>query len=462
MKRIGSIALVLFIAGFIAGCSPSARTGNTAPDTAEKTAAAAGETSGGKTVPLDMGKEDNTRLTVASSKPEDRFLETAVAAFRKKNPGIVVEIKHYTAMGETYTRETEDGSMLMIGENTDPGGEKYIKTISTELMSGAGPDIIDTFYLPFGKFADNGFLCDMEAIIAEDAGFDGSSYYENILDAVKYKGGLYTMPLGFLADYTAGKYSLPEGTGSEATMLDDFLKTAGETLKTHGINGTYVLSRRDTDIFDILFRSRYGSFVKEDTRECDFTSGEFVELIKQIKEAADEKLIFRAGEDVTRYKGWEDLYFIIQSSYDSNYLAYYKNPKGENNVYAIPYLDKPGIGSDIFMEYGINSNSKSKGAAWKFIKFIISEEMQTSPEFFPFPINKAAMQKKIERERVPEAGTELTAGDSVFSRLTVYPKKNWQVLKIVQEETEKFFDGQRSAEDTANIIQGRINVMIKE
>ena len=72
------------------------------------------------------------------------------------------------------------------------------------------------------------------------------------------------------------------------------------------------------------------------------------------------------------------------------------------------------------------------------------------------------MAAKIERERSAEAGTGLSADNPIFSKLFVYPRENLQVLKIVREETEKYFNGQRSAEDTANVIQGRVNMMIKE
>ncbi len=471
MKKICLIIMVSLMLLYTAACSSASRNGATLPDTtagsltgaAAGTAPAALGTGEGKAAALDMGKDDNTRITVASSNPRNRFLETAVKKFCEINPGIVVEIKQYTEMGETYTRKAEDGSMIAVGKKTDPSGEKYTKTLSAEMMAGTGPDVIDTFYIPCAKFADNGFLCDMEKFIEQDAEFDRNCYYGNILDAVKYKGGLFTMPLGFLADTLAGKFGLPSGACTDSLTLDDFFRLAGESLKTHGVDGTYVLNTSEVELFLTLFQGHYNSFVSEESKKCDFTSGEFVSLIKQVKDAADKKLIFREGENPTSYEKWESLYYLMLSNYDSNSLAYYLGSKGENNVYDMPSPDgKSGIGADVFMEYGINSNSKSKGAAWKFIKFLISEEMQTSPEFFLFPLNKEAMTAKIERERKAVPGNALSADSPIFTNISVYPKKNWQVFKIVEEETRKYFEGQRSAEDTAGAIQGRVDMMIKE
>ncbi|MEN6314140.1 MAG: extracellular solute-binding protein [Clostridiaceae bacterium] len=438
----------------------------TAGATADNTAGTSGDGTGigsGQASVIDMGKDDNTRITVASSDANNRFLEIAVKKFNELYPGIVVDIKQYSTMGEVYKSETEDGGSIIISKNEDPGGEKYIKTISTELMSGTGPDIINTFYIPCAKFADNGFLCDMEKFIEQDGEFDINNYYKNIFDAAKYKKGLYSMPLGFLTDMLAGKYSLPDGARTDNLTLDSFFRLAGETLGANGVGGTYVLNTSERELFENLFIWYYKSFVSEESRDCDFTSSEFVRLLKQIKDAADKKLIFKSADMASWPKERENLYFLMRSNYDSNYLSYFLNPRGGNNVYAMPSLDgKSGIGADIWWEYGINSNSGSKGAAWKFVKFLISEEMQALPEFYPFPVNKNAMAAKIKRERSTEAGTALGVDNPIFSKLFVYPEKNLQILKIAVEETEKYFNGQRSAEDTANVIQGRVNMMIKE
>lgn len=412
---------------------------------------------------LDMGKEDNTRITVALSIPKDRFMEMAVMKFQEANPGIVVDLKYYTSMGETMTQQTEDGGTLVVSENTDPGGEKYIKTINTELMSGGGPDIIETFYMPVGKFADNGFLCDMDRIIRQDTEFDNSNYYENIINGMKYKDGLYTMPIAFAVDLMSAKYSLPKEDISNGLTLDAFFDTAGEVLKAHGINDTPVLFQNAEGLFRNMLRRYYGEFVNVAEKKCDFTSGRFVRLIELIKEAEDRKLFFHSRKRIDTGKGWENLFFLMEDQCDTNYLRYLNRTDGAENIYAIPSMDGGStVYANIFKEYGINSNSKSKGAAWKFMKFLMSEEMQTSPELFFLPVNKAAMAKKIEREKVAGTNVELTADDPVFSNISVYADQNWQIAEIIAEETNKYFDGQRTAEETARILQSRVDLMVKE
>lgn len=485
MKKIFSVLLAILIIFTTVSCSsneeadvPSAgnvpdKTAGSDTNAADATGAAGTAGTNGNpeaegaadanTAVMDMGKEDNTRITVALSIPEDRFMEIAAKKFQEANPGIVVDIKYYTSMGETMTQQTEDGGTLVVSENTDPGGEKFIKTINTELMSGAGPDIIDTFYMPAGKFADNGFLCDMDRIIRQDTEFESSSYYENIINGMKYKDGLYTVPISFTVDLMTAKYSLPKETVSNGLTLEAFFDTASGVLKAHGVEDTFVLYDSAEGLFRNMLRRYYGEFVKDATRECDFTSGRFVKLIELIKRAEDRKLFYHSRKHANSDKGWEKLFFLMQDQCDTNYLRYLKSPEEPNIIYTIPSMDGESVVyANIFKEYGINNHSKSKGAAWKFIKFLLSEEMQTSPELYFFPVNRNAMAQKIEREKVTGTNVELTADDPVFSDIYVYADQNWQITEIIVEETQKYFNGQRTAEETARILQGRVDMMVKE
>lgn len=460
MRKICSIGLALLFILTTVACSTTGKVNNTLPEHANKTNIQTSDTMSTKASEIDMGKENNTRITIAVNKPENRFIETAALKFHSSNPGIIVEVKNYTDMGEILTQKTENGQTLAMQENTDPWGEKYIKTINTEMMSGAGPDIIDSFYVPCSKFADNGFLTDLSMIIQQDTAFDSNNYYENIIFGNKYKGGLYSMSVGFNVDLLGGRYILPQKDG---LTLKDFFKTASEVLKAHGEEGSYVLFDRAQDVFSNLLKRSYTDFIKQDSKECDFTAGEFVQLIEQIKEAADKKVFYQSEKTANSDKNWKNIYTFVLGQSDTYCLADFEKEKASYYTCAIPSLTGEAvISANIYEKYSINNNSKSKGAAWKFIKFLISEEMQTSPELYLFPVNKKAMAERIKRENNTSTDMGLTANDPVFSRISVYPDIDWKICKIIEEETNKYFDGQRTAEDTASIIQGRVKMILKE
>ncbi len=458
MKKICLTVLVMAVILCNTACGPA---GANVDGSASEPAGSVRETSDTRSTALDMGKDDNTRITVAVAMPQSRFMDTAAANFQKSNPGIVVDVKYYTAMGETLTQKTADGGEMVSAENTDPLGEKYLKTISTELMSGQGPDILDTRYIPGGRYADNGFLVDLGEIIKKDSQFDSSHYYENIINYGKYKDGLYTMPIGFLVSVVSAKYGLGASVDTGKLTWDAFFKSAEEALNAHGVKGPTVMLCRRTQLFSALFRKNYGSFVDEESKKCYFTSDTFLKTIRLVKEAEDKKLI--SGPN--KIKSAVDLYQLREIESDANIAARFKSPEenSEFNIYPIPVLDgESGMDISIYYEYGINNNSKSKGAAWKFIKYLLSEEIQESPELYVFPINKKAVAAKSLREKWTDMNAVLTEDEPVFSGANVYKKMNWQIYKIAEEEAQKYFDGKRSAEETADIIQSRVNVVISE
>ncbi len=51
-----------------------------------------------------------------------------------------------------------------------------------------------------------------------------------------------------------------------------------------------------------------------------------------------------------------------------------------------PTLNGQGNGLELksFMNFGLNSQSKVEKEAWEFLKFMLSEEIQTSPDLNDF------------------------------------------------------------------------------
>ena len=80
------------------------------------------------------------------------------------------------------------------------------------------------------------------------------------------------------------------------------------------------------------------------------------------------------------------------------------------------------------------------------------EQMKTSWGYDDFNIDiYAAKPEEIEAVRQIIASAERTAGSV-----------NEELVNIITEETAPFFKGQKSAKDTAEIIQNRISIYVKE
>ena len=137
----------------------------------------------------------------------------------------------------------------------------------------------------------------------------------------------------------------------------------------------------------------------------------------------------------------------------------------------------------------MSSASKVKDGAWQFIRQFLLEDHQASITY-SFPVSRKALdllaqdamtQKYVENEdgeQVPDELIYYVGGQEV--RITVMTEEeagrvldlltsvdhrlyqNEDVLAIVEEEAAAYFAGEKTAEETAQIIQSRIQIYISE
>ena len=148
--------------------------------------------------------------------------------------------------------------------------------------------------------------------------------------------------------------------------------------------------------------------------------------------------------------------------------------------------------------YAITSKSKVKDGAWAFIESTLSGEGENYG--FGFPNNRSRLEQMVEDELnveyVKDANGELVLdenGDPIpeggshgigygnweyYYRVPTREEVDMildllegakpvsggdtKILSIINEEAEAFFQGQKSVEDVADIIQSRINVYVNE
>ena len=131
-----------------------------------------------------------------------------------------------------------------------------------------------------------------------------------------------------------------------------------------------------------------------------------------------------------------------------------------------------------YYQWAVSGQSQHKDGAWRFIKSLFDDEYQKS--CFYFPVMRSSFDDEIteamnfnERHSVG-----LTSGVSVnvhamtqeeadelrqlVDNATLVYKPYDTVKSIIREEAKYFFDGVRSAEETAAIIQDRVKLYLEE
>lgn len=431
------------------------------------------------------GKNNPNSLTIAVV-TKDRYLDTAVKKFKKLHPGVSVEVKEYTSK-----------PLPSEGVLPDSGDiEKYVTAVNTQLMSGRGSDLILLDNLPYQTYAEKHLLVDLGRLMQSDQSFESGKYYQNIFEALEYKGKLYGLPLTIGIDMIAADRTLLDKSQVQIDDSNwgwnDFVKTAEKVIKVNQNGGTqemYALAGMDEkELIATLVKENYSKLVDPKKKTANFTGHEFLDLLNLSKYLIDHKLVNTDTSQtyITDLASRGKLIFNLTTLRGFFDLQMAKTIFREG----VQFLKLPGNEGDLFFStesmYGISSKSSNHKLAWEFLKVLVSDDMMTQV-IWGSPINKSVLpqiarnttrilQKNGGIMRIngvngiqassitlqPPTQKDVDYMANLLSKANVYIGTNQKIISIVQEETAAFLRGQKTAKTTARLIQDRVSTYLNE
>ncbi|KAJ50556.1 ABC-type glycerol-3-phosphate transport system substrate-binding protein [Clostridium tetanomorphum] len=386
-------------------------------------------------------------------------IDVAISKFRKMHPDIKIEVKN------------------TITDFNDPSSyEKYTKNVNTEIMSGKGSDIICMNGLPYHKYVDKKALVNLSDFISKDKGFNMKNYNEKIINAFKYKKGLYTIPTRYeFSALAVDKKILEENKiniDDKNWTWNNFMDYARKLTKDKNGDGKidqYALPKmKGSEIMQFLFlNGNYNKFIDEDKKQAKFDSKEFIDILNLAKEVTTKGIMDTKGDGISTTTGGN-----IQFLHSDN--VFLPTPIFSNVILGDKFnlLNLPSQGSSFTSNstFSINKHSKYKDECWEFIKFLISEDIQAGDSASGIPINNVALERvqkeiiEMTKDRKPYNLTQddVNIFNKFISNLSNGDNENSQVQEIVGTETDKFISGQQTAEQAAKIIQNKVSTMINE
>jgi multiple sugar transport system substrate-binding protein len=337
-----------------------------------------------------------------------------------------------------------------------------------------------------------------------DPDFDKESCMQNILEALRYRGGVWFMPLNYYFNYFTYDSVLTPSHIAQGFGIDKSF-SAQELLNTgiplfDGSNLIFNNTGGLGDMFSILLNENYQSYVDLEKGRANFDNGGFASLLESINYFTDQGYIRKgySSADIEEILSRmmespsERIYFKQKNSYFLINMFLQELTQNMNtgfsggNIAAIEDDDKiAGIqanagGSVPFsynLGFGINSSSKNKQTAWAFIKFLLSKETQMSPYIFNYPVNNEARYEKYQQEfkmalgifegdlngrQLSAMNNYIQTVENLSAQIDTYVIADSNINDMIAQEVMQFFEGVRNAQETTRVLQSKADLYLSE
>ncbi len=424
---------------------------------------------------------------------EDSALSALASAFHAENPGYRVKFREMIPADELLAVQQGNGDF-----------SEMIQRVNTEIISGHAADVLMLAGLPYESYGRKNILEDLLPYMESDPDFNMADYRENVLNAMKQDGKLFALPTSFnVSVMPSKKGAFTQSELTTAEFFDKLFALAPEEIPM----------RSAATLFQTLLYSNIGQFTDAEGN-LTLNSPEFTGFLDNIKRA-DE--LFKSLPAIDESGGM--VYFGTSDSsmpmpivteeqqyamnlddiYDYSSAAQFKQQFNKDfELRFPPSLRLPGVkGFASSSIYGINRASQNKDAAWQFLKFLISEAMQSSQYGnYGCPVNLRASEKMVKtylreselvlRQHAVQqrmaGGGPVREGDpywqkyidnqfsqedadkleAIISQVDTFLSYDSTALDLAGEELDPFLKGQKNAQETAQTLQSRLSMYLSE
>ena len=355
-----------------------------------------------------------------------------------------------------------------------------MQKLIVEISTGKGPDIIGLGSSTdresqFSRVSLNSSVCeDLIPYIEADPDYSLDSFLPGVLESRMRDGHLYVMDPGVrLLTLT-----VPASRANEDWSIERLLEMNGELQE----------SNENLESFSQLFDVHYSMYLLEyfcqlssveyidwAAGTCRFdTSPSFARWLELCKFYVERDALRQKEAEALGVELWdipEEDPILDIGTVHSGQPGYVRENifNGQDDV---AYVGLPGEGENIQVLQGLDrfmmlGSSKNKEAAWEFLRTFLSFEVQTGtvPGFGCAPITKEAYDWWVEKNMASE-WNDFTKEDGERIQAAIAAAKGTvsgtTVTDIILEEAQKYFDGQRTVEETAAAIQGKAKMYVAE
>lgn len=389
-------------------------------------------------------------------------IEAAAAAFNNQSDKYHVTIKTYL---DIYHWNEDSYKEALV--------RFYDDISSTEECS----DILDVSLLAEHHLVEKDIFEDLYPYLEQSDTLAKEDFIESILKAVEYEGRLYFIPKSFALNSIVGKSSI---VGEQMGWTLEEMK---ECAKEHSDAFLFDALRKEEALYYCMaFNQDY--FVDWEKGACYFDTDEFKSLLEFVNTFPDEidwsTQSSDEGEWIEKLRNDK---ILLRQIYISGLgdMQFIEAQYGEAVTYIGFPCMKEGVGCMLNAggRYGINTKSRHKEGAWAFLEYYLTMDIEHDIYFCSFSTLQEKFQKQME-EAISEDNRNVMGTEGWEYTYHVPDEEDVEqlkeliavarpaattdneLIKIIQEEAEPYFQGQKTVEEVTVVIQGRLQIYVSE
>ncbi|MCL2190221.1 MAG: hypothetical protein FWC16_14510 [Defluviitaleaceae bacterium] len=162
--------------------------------------------------------------------------------------------------------------------------------LHTMLMAGEGYDLFFQNHIPASFYARSGLMTDVYTLIAQNPNTQLEDFFHQPLQALEYRGGLYSFPLNFGFVYVFINENLPSYfierfTNKENITLREMMRLYNDLMHEHGSEFSHLFFAEGNFLIhspSLLFRSYIGGYIDLENHQINVTEDSFIAFLHDL------------------------------------------------------------------------------------------------------------------------------------------------------------------------------------
>lgn len=421
------------------------------------------------TYDADASANLNQELNIYALQDSDT-LRQAVNIFRQEYADIYVNLE----IGMT----DDNGVML----------EDALKTLSTDILAGNGPDVLILDGMPVDSYVEKGILTDICDVVDEVKASDG--LVDSIVKDSTKDGKIYAIPTRFLVSFiTSDQQTVDAGKSTQA--LADRIETLAKDKST-----TYVVQQKMAEELLLDFYNVDSkNWVKEDGSLDETKVSDYLTQVKRIYDVDDHSDIesygnfFESGMcDGYRYGTLDSMdLFAERCKVEFGTIADVEDfqlmlSAGTTDGAVYGVLSNGGTSSYVpFLQAGVVSGG-NEDAGKAFVKTLLGKEAGASSN--GIPVNEAALKDQInalmgrtetsmsfnrdgsdKMYTIEYRSMTQEEADAILAQLEAVEQSaltDRTIQNLVIRHGTSYVKGEKNLEETVNEITKKVNLYLAE